>query len=297
MRITNQSSLRNALAELQSNSSDINNLQSQISSGVKVQKTSDDPAAAQQILRTSSSLTALDQYSKNIDSLNSKNTIEGSVMDQLNNIMARAKELMVGQSTGTATAATRQTAAAEMEQLFNSAVQLGNTKFGDEYMFGGDTATQVPFNSTGTGSSLDYTSTTPSTTQSVEIGDGQSLAATHSGQSLFADSGILSSLRDATKALMAGDQTSATNAMAPVDAAFDNLQVLQGEQGAKTNALDVASQNITALKTNLTAYRSKLQDVDMESAVTELVSKQTAYQAAMLATSKVLGMNLTDYLR
>jgi len=31
--------------------------------------------------------------------------------------------------------------------------------------------------------------------------------------------------------------------------------------------------------------------------VTELVGRQTAFQAAMLATSKVIGMNLTDYLR
>ena len=36
---------------------------------------------------------------------------------------------------------------------------------------------------------------------------------------------------------------------------------------------------------------------DFEQAVTELVGRQTAYQAAMLATSRVMGMNLTDYLR
>jgi flagellar hook-associated protein 3 FlgL len=297
MRITNSVSLRNALAQLSTNRTAIDDLQAQISSGLRIQKASDDPAAAHEVMRASSSLTALDQYKKNIDLLNSRNSVEGSTMDQLTNIMARAKELMVGQATDTATTATRATAAAEMEQLFRSAVQLGTTKFGDEYMFGGDTSTQVPFTATGAGTTLDFTSTTPSGTRSVEIGDGQSLVATHSGQELFADRGILASLRDATRALLTGDVTTVQGAMNPVDTAFNNLQTIQGDQGARTNALDVAGQNIAALKSNLTAYRSNLQDVDVETAVTSLVTRQTAYQAAMLATSKIIGMNLTDYLR
>ena len=70
-----------------------------------------------------------------------------------------------------------------------------------------------------------------------------------------------------------------------------------GETGARSNALQIAGQNLTALKLNLTTYRSSLQDVDIEEAVTSMVTKQTAYQAAMMATSKVLGMTLTDYLR
>src|SRR5947209_8611670 len=121
MRITNSAQLANALAQLSTNRTAIDALQAQISSGLRIQKTSDDPAAAHDVMRASSSLTALDQYKRNIDTLNARNSTEGSVMDQLNNIMARAKELMVGQSTDTATTATRATAAAEMEQLFRSA--------------------------------------------------------------------------------------------------------------------------------------------------------------------------------
>ena len=48
---------------------------------------------------------------------------------------------------------------------------------------------------------------------------------------------------------------------------------------------------------NVSNLKSKTEDVDLESAITELMTRQTAYQAAMLATSKVLGTSLTDYLR
>jgi hypothetical protein len=170
MRITNSISLHNALAQLSTNRTAIDDLQSQISSGLRIQKNSDDPTAAHEVMRASSSLASLDQYKSNIDSLNARNSVEGSSMDQLTNIMARAKELMVGQATGTATPATRATAAAEMEQLFRSAVQIGGTQFNGEYMFGGDTSTTVPFTATGSGATLDFTTTTPSGSRSVAIG-------------------------------------------------------------------------------------------------------------------------------
>ena len=297
MRITNGATIRNSLAQLGANRAAIDALQAQISSGLRLTKASDDPAAGAMVMQSSSALSALDQYKRNIDGASARNTLEGSTLDQLNNVLARAKELMVSQATGTATTATRAAAGAEMEQLFNTAVSLGGAKFGDEYMFGGDKVAQAPFISTGTGATLDFTTTTPSGTRSVQTGTGQSLVATHDGQQLFADSGVLTALRDAVHALSSGSQATVTAALPGIDSAFDNVQLLQGEQGARANALDVAAQNVTALKANLTAYRSQLRDVDVESAVTELVTKQTSYQAAMLATSKILGMSLTDYLR
>jgi flagellin-like hook-associated protein FlgL len=43
--------------------------------------------------------------------------------------------------------------------------------------------------------------------------------------------------------------------------------------------------------------KSNLEDVDAATAITELTSRQTAYQAALLAISKSTGLTLTDYLR
>jgi len=38
-------------------------------------------------------------------------------------------------------------------------------------------------------------------------------------------------------------------------------------------------------------------EVDAAEAFTEAVARQTAYQAAMLASSRVMGLSLADYLR
>ena len=85
--------------------------------------------------------------------------------------------------------------------------------------------------------------------------------------------------------------------MQDLDAAFDSLQTLVGEIGAKGKTLESTQSNLDAYKTNLRTFKSTLEDVDLEQAVTYLTTRQMAYQAAMLATTKVMGLTLTDYLR
>lgn len=297
MRITNNMVLRNSLAGLQTNKAAVQKLQSQIGSGVKLSTASEDPTAADQLMGTSSSLGAIDQYKRNIDAATARNSVEETSFSQLTDLLSRAREIVVAQSTGTATAATRQIGSKELESIFNSVVALGNSKFGDAYLFGGDTATKPPFASTGTGATLDFTTTNPVGSPAIEVNTSQNLAPTHDGTQAFLDSGVLASLRDATKALANNDVPGSLTSLSALEASFQQVQVLTGENGAKRNTLDMAAQNLQALKTNLTTFRSNLQDIDIETAVTTLVTKQTAYQAAMAATSKVLGLTLTDYLR
>ena len=85
--------------------------------------------------------------------------------------------------------------------------------------------------------------------------------------------------------------------MAKLDDGFDAVQTVVGDTGALGSRLTIAGQNLDALKMNLTTFKSDLEDVDVETAMTELTNRQVAYQAALLATSKVTSLSLMDYLR
>ena len=61
--------------------------------------------------------------------------------------------------------------------------------------------------------------------------------------------------------------------------------------------LDVAVSNLDSLEVNLQTFRADLEEADMTEAVTRLVERQGALEAAMLANSKILNLTLTDYLR
>lgn len=297
MRITNNLTVRNSLAGIQQNASIVDRLQSQIASGIKLAKASDDPTGAGEVMASSSALRALDQYKRNVGIAGSRVSAEESALDKLTIALQRAKELAVAANSGTVTPANRTAMAAEAEQLFRNAASLGNTQFGETFLFGGDKAKTVPFTVSGSGATLDFTHSTPVGTQSVEIATGQSLTPTHDGKTAFLDSDALATLRDLTRSLATNDGAGISASLARLDVAVGKTQATLGETGARANQLEVTGANLDALKTNLTAYRSDLQDVDFEQAVTELVTRQSAYQAAMLATSKVLSVTLTDYLR
>ncbi|HVX41832.1 MAG TPA: flagellar hook-associated protein FlgL [Gemmatimonadaceae bacterium] len=301
MRITNNMMAQAQLDGLSLNMTALMKAQAQVSSGNRLQAASDDPSAATQIVATSSSLAALDQYVTNVQRASSRVSTEDSVLQQINDILARAKQIGVQQATATATDQTRLGAAAEVNQLFQQIVSLGNTKFGDEYLFGGDQSQTEPFAATGAGATLDYTASSTPGGRSINTGDGQTLQISHTGKQLLQDTGVLDAVKQLARSLDPKSSTYGQDgigaAMTSVDQALTSIQGVVGDVGATAQKLDVTQQNLDAYKTNLTTFKSNLSDVDVETAVTELTNRQMAYQAAMLATSKVMGLTLTDYLK
>lgn len=297
MRITNNIMQRDQLARLQTGLRQVAVAQQRVSTGLRLQKASDDPTAASGAIQARGSLRALEQYRRNVGAATSRASAEEGVLDRVNDALARAKELGLSQGTDTASEATRATVRAEVDQIFRFLVSLGNTRFGEGYLFGGVRSDQRPYDVADTGTYLDFTTTSPGGELMVEISGGQTLAANHDGVAVFETTGALAAVRDLARALGGNDRDGIRDATLALDGALGGVQALIGDIGARMNALQMTSANLDALEINLSTFKSDLEEVDLEKAVTELVSRQAAFQAAMLATSRVMGMNLTDYLR
>lgn len=293
MRITNNMVSRNSLASLQRSLRQVNEAQNRATTGKRVERPSDDPSASGSIMASGSSLRAIDQYKRNINSARARLDREESIMGAVAQMLERAKELGMGQGSSTADAQTRLTAKVEVDQLLATVVQLGNTSHEGEYLFGGDQSNVAPFS----GTSSPFSAAPPTGTRRAEISSALSVRTNHNGTEAFLNSGVMASLEALSLALGANDQTAIQVSLSSLDSAHQAVQVVIGETGAASQQLDVATSNLDALDTSLRAFKSQLQDVDMEQAVTELVGRQTAYQAAMLATSRVMSLNLADYLR
>jgi flagellar hook-associated protein 3 FlgL len=301
MRITSNMIAAQQMTGLQTNIALLQKSQQQATTGKRFSAPSDDPTAATGVMAAGSSLRALEQYRTNVQRASSRVDVEDNVLQQIGDLVSRAKELGVSQASTTATAQTRSIANAELNQIFNQITQLGNTKFGNEYLFGGQQSTTAPFTASGSGATLDYTTTNPQGQRSIGIGQGQTVSPTHDGKQILLDTGVLDAVKSLAHAL---DPASATygpdaiaSALGEIDSASQAVQTVVGDTGAQANRLTSVGQNLDALKTNLTTFKSNLEDVDMETAITELTTRQVAYQAALLATSKVTSLNLTDYLR
>ncbi|HEY4303998.1 MAG TPA: flagellar hook-associated protein FlgL [Gemmatimonadaceae bacterium] len=301
MRITSNMITNSQITAIQTNLDAMMKANDQVSSGLRFQDASEDPAAATQVMGTKASLRALDQYKSNVTAATNRVTQEDSVLQQINDLLGRVKQLGISQATDTATDQTKTVANAEVQQIFKQLVTLGNTKVGGEYLFGGDQSTTAPFSATGAGATIDYTTTNPQGQRSISIAPGQSMASTHDGTQVFVSSGILDSVKQLARSLdptsTTYGQTGTSDALNSIDGAMNSLQTLIGETGANEQQLSSTTQNLTALKTNVTTFQNDLQGVDVEQAMTELTTRQTAYQAAMLAMSKVSDLTLTNYLK
>ena len=300
MRITNNMITAQHLSGLQSTSAALQRAQLIATTGKRVNVASDDPTAASGIMKSNSSLRALEDYRRGVQRATSRLNQEDGVLQQVNDLLGRVKEIAVSQLGDTASAKTRAAAQAEAEQIFKQLVSLGNTRFGNEYLFGGDQSQTQPFSATGTGTALAYTTTNPSGQRQIQVDDGSVVTPTHDGSQVFLNTGLLDAVRDVARALdptLVALPNQLSTAMTQLDGAFNAVQSVIGETGALANRLDSVDQNLASLTTNLTTFKSNLEEADIETAITDLTTRQLAYQAALMATSKVSGMSLVDYLR
>ncbi|MGQ0646096.1 MAG: flagellar hook-associated protein FlgL [Gemmatimonadaceae bacterium] len=293
MRITNNTTTRNALHGLQKSLRAVDEAQHRATTGLRVELASDDPSAASSIVGAGSSLRAIEQYQRNINSASARLGAEEMALGSITQLLERAKELAISQGTATANTQTRLTTKAEIDQLLQTAMQLGNQQHEGEYLFGGDQSGTAPFQT----ATPPFSAVPPTGFRRAEISSGLYVKATHNGTEVFLTSGVLSAIDQLSQALGADDITAIQTSIFSIDTAHSNVQVLTGEAGAQAAQLEIAGSNLGALDTSLRAFKSNLQDADLEKAVTELVSRQTAYQAAMLSTARIMGMNLTEYLR
>lgn len=303
MRISNQMILRQSQSRLQSSLQGIDKLREDISSGVRIRRMSDDPTSGSEVVRVGSSLRAIERFRQNSQKGTTRSTAEESVLDNLTNTMTRAAELAVGQASATGSAQTRLIAKAEVDQLISFAVDLGNTRIGDDYLFGGTRASEQPFAVPATSTTpfsrlVDATNAPvdPSGSTPIEVGDGKFVTPNHNGTEVFLTTDALESLRALSDALGTNNVAGITSALTRINSATSNVQTLIGTQGARANELDIARTNLDSLEETLKSFRSDLRDTEVDQALAELVGKQTMYQAAMGATSKILTLSLANYI-
>ncbi|MBX3174835.1 MAG: flagellar hook-associated protein FlgL [Gemmatimonadaceae bacterium] len=301
MRVTNHASTLQAINAITASRSSLEDVLARLSSGRRVNTASDDPGAALGIMQNEAQLRAREQYRRNIGSATSRVNLEDSVLSRLTDLITRARELAVSQGSDTATPATRAAVAREAEQLLSDAVQLAATKFDNEFLFGGVRSDAAPFSLDTSGAAPVLTVATPAPvgTRAVEIAAGQRFTATHDGLTVFGDdtTGPLAALTQLTAALASGDGAAVRDALPALDTALSRTQTLIAETGARANQLQSVELTHTLVALDLEANISDLRDVDLETALTELAGRQTAYQAAMAATARVAGLSLADYIR
>lgn len=150
MRIADKMQYGQITTNIQKNRQEMSDLQNQAATQKRVNKPSDDPLASSRVLSARTEERGNTQFIKNMNNAKAYLEFTDNSLAELNDILVRAKELAVSQSNdASANSTTRQVTSLEIGQIYNQAVQIGNRKLGDRYIFSGFKTTTQPFNQNG----------------------------------------------------------------------------------------------------------------------------------------------------
>jgi flagellar hook-associated protein 3 FlgL len=150
MRVADKMQFEQVKTNLQKSRSQISDLQNQAATQKRVNKPSDDPLAATRVLASKVDLQGNRQFSKSMAYARSFMEFTDQSLGELSEVLVRAKELAIGQSTDAgANPESRRAVATELEQLSHQMVAIGNRKLGDRFIFGGFHTQNTPFDDQG----------------------------------------------------------------------------------------------------------------------------------------------------
>jgi len=145
MRVSNRFLYHQLVKDIGENTEKLFRLNGQISSGKSINQPSDDPIGLSRILIYRSELNSFDQFGKSIDQAKNWLSRSDSILMDADDLLARASELAVQQSSGTASAITREGAAEEIKEIREMMTSLANSRYANKYMFGGTMTQNLPF--------------------------------------------------------------------------------------------------------------------------------------------------------
>ena len=145
MRVTNKIMTDAVTGNLFKNIEQFYETQSTISSGKRINKPSDDTIGVGKVLDYRKTLGAIDQYNSNIAYGESWLNVTDSALNTVGDLLIRAKELTLSQADASGNADARGVAAEEVKNIYDTLLQLANTKLGNSYIFAGHKTDTTPF--------------------------------------------------------------------------------------------------------------------------------------------------------
>ncbi|WP_147105521.1 flagellar hook-associated protein FlgL [Nesterenkonia populi] len=258
----------------------------------EVEKPSDDPAAAAQAMELRAQQRANTQYSRNANNANSwLSTADSALSRGVNTIHQIRDVILSAANQGTMSADSREAHALQLEALREDLLDTANTQFMGRSVFAGTSDAASAFTADGTHQGVEGAEVSrkvgPNTTVRVDV-DGA--AAFGSGE----DS-IFAMLERAAADIRSGEPLQET--LGELDGWFSRVQSVQASVGAQ-HATSLRQEEVLADdKVRLETRRSELEDADLASAALDLQAQEVAYQAALMASARVMQTSLMDYLR
>lgn len=290
-----------SLSDLKSLRKQAEELQSELSSGERLQRSSDDPVAASR-LRRLARIDVLDQIDETAaNRATSDLTLADNALTQFATTVTRLQELATQAASGTLSDAQRAGIGAEVRQLHQNLVGLANSRDSSGHaLFGGENAADA-YTLDAAGNAT-YAGT--ATAGTLALGDGQSVARGLTGPEFlqFNSGGAPADLLAVAKTLAdalesgAGGAAAANSALSALGDGLDAITTAQTVVGSRLNWIDLTVERRVSLSELRTAEQTEIGATDLTENIARLQNTMLVLEASQASFSRLANLSLFSVL-
>ncbi len=315
-RITNNSMSDGVLRNLYQNQNLLIELQRKAASGKEFVKASQDVFSATTVLSSDSALGKIDNYLNNINTARSElETADKSLMTTLD-IVHNARDFALQSLNATTGREEYDLMSSQLDQLIHQVKDIGNTKYGSKYIFGGKVTNSPAYTEPTPGEFKYNGSENGSHQRDVEISEGVDITVNMSGDALFGyhytgdhdndpvtpdtleGEGLLHTLITLKEELETDppDMDVIRDKIDELDASFSTLIGAQSTLGGLLTRLDITENIHKDNSINLSDKKSLAQDIDFAKVVSDMKFQETALQASLQVGARIIQPSLMNFL-
>ena len=268
---------------------------SQISSGKKITRLSDDPAGAMEALRARRELQRAEIYS--VQSQDAVGWLDNydSLLSQFSDRLMRVREVsLYGQNTGSAGPEVANALADEIVSIKTELLALANSRYTGKPLFAGAQNPASVYNA----SELYAGDSTP---YMRNVAPGVSLAVSIPGPDVFGIDGsgtqLFQTLTILENQVRTANSAGITSSINNLDVARERIETNRISVGVKTTTVEAVRTQREVANETLSRQISLVEDADLAEASIEFNSAQTAYNATLATAARLFESSLVNYLR
>lgn len=295
----------------------------------RVSKPSDDPVGNVELLAIRSQNIDASQYLRSLNFAQTQLSYTENVLEEMTDLLNKAKELAIGQSSSIYSPEIREGVSKEIHQIRQQMLSLSNKRMGNRYLFAGQKVLTRPFDQEGK-----YFGDTNKI--NIEINKDVYVPVNINGQDLFFSKAkvplekkdvdlkppgvdldaqidvmrkpasaqaeevpvsIFDELRALENAMLTDNPQIIQGLLERIDDSTDRIVRHRTEIGALTNTISNAETNIEKMKLLNEAHKSKIEDADVTELFGDLQKEQNVLKATYNASAKLMNQSLMDFLK
>ena len=280
--------------------------QAQIATGKQILNPSDAPDQAAMMARIKATIARQDNYSKALDTVQARLDLESTTLSSASDVLVRIKELAVQVNNGSQGTVSRAAIATEMQGLREQLLSLANSRdTTGNYIFAGSKVSTPAFQADATGA-VSYQG--DQTRMNIAVGDQRQLPLNRPGTNAFvrvvrtdtdgvsSGTGFFQAVDDLITAVKNNDKSVMQRGLTEMDALHSGVVLAQADSGTSMKVVEQQGIMLDDTKITLKTALSKVEDLDMATAITQMQKQMVSLEAAQASFAKISQLSLFKYI-